>query len=142
MRLPACIAIFLLLLNGSVFAAETPWHDWSAQVLLQAQQENKLILLDLTADWCVFCQKMKRTTYRDSAVMDAINRHFIAVRADEARYPDLVKRFPHVGRPGIIFLDSQGNELLSKTGYLEAQYMLWMLQGVAAEFISTPADGT
>jgi uncharacterized protein len=112
---------------------EPDWQFWSKQTITQAQQQNRLILIDLTAKWCMYCKKMEQTTYKDNAVIKEIQKHYIAIKADEEEYPELAKRFATVGRPGTIILDSNGNQLLAKTGYLKPQWMLWMLQGAVSE---------
>ena len=116
------------------YANEAPWQSWTKQTLEQAKQQNRLVLIDLTAQWCMFCKKMEQTTYKDKAVIEELQQHYIAIKADEAEFPELASRYPKVGRPGTIILDSDGNELVAKSGYLKPQWMLWMLQGTHAEF--------
>ncbi|MES0327730.1 MAG: thioredoxin family protein [Gammaproteobacteria bacterium] len=133
-RLPGLLFIILSTLFATTAnSAEPEWQIWSDRTLAQAKQQNKLLLIDLTAEWCTFCKKMDQTTYQDKAVLDEIKQHYIAIKADEAEYPELAKRFSKVGRPGTIILDSNGNELLTKSGYLKPQWMLWMLQAEAQQ---------
>lgn len=133
------ILLFVLFISlGSIFtttanSAEPDWKTWSDATLTQARQQNRLILVDLTAEWCTYCKKMDQTTYKDKAVLDEIKQHYIAIKADDAEYPELAKRFAKVGRPGTIILDNNGRELLTKSGYLKPQWMLWMLQAVAQQ---------
>ncbi len=126
----------LLILSSVVTAAhskELNWHTWSEQAFTQARQQDRLILVDLTAEWCMYCKKMDQTTYRDKAVIDEIERSYIAIKVDEAEFPDVAKRFSKLGRPGTIILDSDGNEILTKSGYIKPQWMVWMLQAVAQQ---------
>ncbi|MCW9014834.1 MAG: DUF255 domain-containing protein [Gammaproteobacteria bacterium] len=130
------------LYSASANSAEANWKTWSTSTLVQAKEEHRLILIALTAEWCMFCKKMDQTTYRDNAVLNIIRQHYIAIKADEALYPELARRFAHVGRPGTIILDSQGNELVTKSGYLKPQWMLWMLQAMAEQMLfSDPENG-
>ena len=125
--------IFIFFFNQLALASESSikWHHWSKQTFQQAADQDKLVLVDLTADWCVYCQKMKKVTYRDQAVVDEINQHYIAIVADEAEFPQVAKRFSNIGRPGTIILNADGKKLEAKSGYLKPQWMLWMLQAVA-----------
>jgi uncharacterized protein YyaL (SSP411 family) len=118
-------------------AMEADWQPWSESILEQAEKENRLVFISLTAQWCQYCKKMDKTTYQDKAVIDELKQDFIAIKADEAKYPELAKKYGKVGRPGTIILDSKGKILMAKTGYLEPQRMLWMLQGTFADH--TPA---
>ncbi|MFK5984275.1 MAG: DUF255 domain-containing protein [Pseudomonadota bacterium] len=122
-------------------ASQPDWQYWSGkQTLSQAKQQNRLVLIDLTASWCKFCKKMEKTTYQDKDVLAELEQNFIAIKADEAKFPELAKRFANVGRPGTIILDSNGKQLLAKTGYLKPQWMLWMLQGTVAELQNKKSD--
>ena len=129
------IGLMACMVPGLLPAADTVaepivWRTWSGEVLREARQKQRLILLDVTADWCRYCRKMKATTWRDPQVQAVIARHYIAVRADEARDPEVVARFPDVGRPGTVILNGQGYEILHKSGYVKPQWMVWLLQAV------------
>ncbi|WP_353571236.1 DUF255 domain-containing protein [Candidatus Albibeggiatoa sp. nov. BB20] len=132
------IAVAFLLNFQTATAAEIQWHDWSAATLQKAQQEDKLILLNMSATWCGFCKKMKATTYKDADVLSEIEKNYIAVYADEAEYPELVKRFPKVGRPGTIILNADDEVIIYKNGYLKPQWMLWLLQAVVQQVAAVP----
>lgn len=116
-------------------AGEIAWTSWSPAIFDQARAEHRLVLLDLTADWCQFCKKMDATTYRDPEVMERIHRDYIAVRVDEKDLPDLAKRY--TGRPTTVVFDAQGNEIMHKSGYLQPQWMVWLLEAVVAEPMAT-----
>ena len=132
------LLLSLCVLNVSISHANTPdWQVWSAETLAQAKQQKRFILIDLTAKWCQFCQKMEQTTYKDKAVLAELKKNYIAIKADEEKYPELASRFAKIGRPGTIILDSNGRELLARTGYIKPQWMLWMLQGTLAEHSPT-----
>ncbi len=141
------IPLFTFLLLSVVHAEEHPvidsgpqWNSWSPGVFERARRDGKLVLVDLVADWCAFCEKMDAITYRDPAVLDAIERDYIAVRADPEKVPNLPPRFADYGRPSTVFLTPDGAEVLNKQGYLKPQWMLWMLQAVAAQSASEVSD--
>lgn len=107
------------------------WQPWSPAVFEEARREGRLVLLDLTAEWCLFCRKMDQTTYRDEQVMDAIGRAYVPVRADESVYPELAKRYERAGRPATVIFAADGTEIIKRRGYLSARLMVWMLDAVA-----------
>lgn len=109
------------------------WRSWSQEVFEQARRDDRLVLVDLVAEWCSFCKKMDLTTYRDPAVLDAIDKSYIPVRADPDKQPQLPPRFADYGRPSTVILAPDGSEVLRKQGYLKPQWMLWTLQAVALE---------
>ena len=107
------------------------WRSWSPAVFEQASREGRLVLLDLTAEWCRLCKKMDKTTYRDPQVIAVINRTYIPVRADEKDNPELGMRYQEFGRPATVIFDSNGAEVYKKRGYVQPQWMVWMLEAVA-----------
>ena len=45
-------------------------------------KEEKLIIVDFYTDWCGWCKKLDQVTYRDSAVVELMNKYFYAVKFD------------------------------------------------------------
>ncbi len=127
------VSVLLLLLSSLAAAEAVDWRAWSPDVFAEARREGRLVLLDLTADWCRFCKKMDAVTYRDARVVSAIGRDYVPVRADEKDHPDLAKRYADQGRPLTVIFDADGRELIARRGYLEPQWMLWLLQAVASD---------
>ncbi|MCP4410273.1 MAG: DUF255 domain-containing protein [Gammaproteobacteria bacterium] len=107
------------------------WQVWSPAVFGQARNEERLVLLDLVAEWCQFCRKMDQTTYLDPRVIDVIKHNYIPVRADQDAYPELAKRYEDYGRPATVIFDGNGTELIKREGYLRPQWMVWLLEAVA-----------
>lgn len=132
------VIIFLCLTCSSVLAADHPvgepdlvWQKWSPSAFNKARKENKLVLLDLTAKWCTYCKKMDQVTYRDPRVTRMIRNHYIPVRADEAEYPSLARRYAKLGRPTTVIYSGDGTEIIKRRGYLKPQWMAWLLEAVA-----------
>ncbi len=131
------LALTVCLIAGSLWAdgqsEETTldWQEWSTGVFEQARRKGRLVLLDLTAEWCQFCRKMDETTYRNPRVIEVIGRSYIPVRADDAKYPELAKRYENYGRPATVVFDGNGVEIIKRRGYLRPQLMVWLLEAVA-----------
>jgi len=88
------------------------------QLLLKAKQQNRAIIIDYYADWCVDCVKMEKTTFVDNTVQQILNNEFIALQIDVTDPSDvekkaLKKRYNVFGPPAVLFFDSQGKELSS-----------------------------
>jgi thiol:disulfide interchange protein len=131
-------ALFLCLITAGVWATEEQpnnraiaWQSWSVAVFEQARREGRLVLLDLTAEWCQFCRKMDATTYSDPQVVATIERAYLPVRADEDAVPELGRRYAKFGRPATVIFDATGKEIITRRGYLEPKLMYWMLEAVA-----------
>ena len=66
-------------------AGAIAWQPWSEDAFARAKREKRLILLDLEAVWCHWCHVMNETTYRDPKVAAVMDRHYIALKVDQAR---------------------------------------------------------
>jgi len=137
-------SFFLLIaFTAYVNAADThnksiQWQEWSDSAFAQAKQENKLVLLDLKAQWCTFCKKMANVTYQDPEVIKIINKNFIAIRADIETTKPVAKRYGYFGVPGTIILTGDNKELNRRLGYIKPQFMQWHLLGILQD--SQPQD--
>ena len=88
MKLKTCclipLSLFILGLyfsNGSVFASEIQWHSYDSG-MARGKFEKKRVYLHFTAAWCYYCGVMDNKTFKDSAVISALNENFIAIKVD------------------------------------------------------------
>lgn len=117
--------------NSQTRPVAIQWRSWSEGLLSEAGNHGRLLLLDLTAPWCVFCRRMKTVTYPDPGVEAVIQAHYIPVRIDDVEHPQIASRYADYGRPASVVLDANGREVIRRSGYLEPQLMAWMLEAVA-----------
>ncbi len=96
-------------------ASEIPWMPWGAQAFERAKSEDKPILLSISAVWCHWCHVMDETSYSDTRVIEAINRHFVPIRVDNDRRPDVNARYNMGGWPTTAFLAPDGTTLAGAT---------------------------
>lgn len=79
--------VLVLNIALSAFAAPPPkpklvhWMNYT-EALEKAKDSNKLIFVDLYADWCVPCRIMDANTYSDPTVASILNTKFIPVKLD------------------------------------------------------------
>jgi uncharacterized protein YyaL (SSP411 family) len=80
---------------------------------------------------------MEEKTYHDPKVIREIRDHYIAVKVDQDSRPDISGRFEDFGWPATILFDSKGKVLARRSGFIEPQETLGMLQA----FVSDPTPG-
>ena len=112
-------------------ADKITWHKYNEGLKL-AQQSGKKLVIEFTAVWCGWCRKMQATTFKDSTVIDLVDKYYIAVTLDgESRDTLNVDGWITTGRelageysvrnfPTIWFLTSTGERIAPLIGYRDA----------------------
>ncbi|MCI0512610.1 tetratricopeptide repeat protein [candidate division KSB1 bacterium] len=122
------LSTVLLAQTGIQFEPETT----SLQTLLErAQLEKKTVMLDLYADWCVWCKKFDQEVFTNPEVLK-FSEYFICGKKNGARNEgiDIVKKYRLTGYPCILFLDANGEEIDRVAGFLTATDFLQRLADV------------
>ena len=122
-------------------AAEIRWRPWGEPAFAEARRLGRPVLLSLSAVWCHWCHVMDETSYSDPRVIAAVNEHFVAVRVDNDRHPDVNRRYNMGGWPTTAFLAASGDVLTGGT-YLPPDQMLESLARVKAFFDANGAQLT
>ena len=125
------IALFLFSIHS--FANDINWLGFSNQVFEQAKKEDKIILLNLEANWCHWCHVMEDNTYSNIEIQNYLKEHFIAVKADQDANPELANRYRDYGWPAIIFLNYKGEDVVKRAGYIAPENFLRLLKAIVAD---------
>ena len=103
-------------------------------LLKKASLDNRPVLLDFYADWCLDCKRMDRTTFQDPSIVALLNATFTAMKVDVSDPNDdfghtLRKRYSVFGPPALVLFDSSGNVLDGPPtyGYLNAEELTDLL---------------
>lgn len=127
----------LLLVAGSVAQAATtttvPWQRDDHQAFEQAKTENRFVLLYLEAVWCHWCHVMDAETYADPKVQSLITDHFVPLRIDQDRRPDLATRYRDYGWPATIVFAADGTEIVKRQGFIAPANFTRLLQAIVAD---------
>ncbi len=101
-------------------AAKLPWILSLEEGKRLAAQQNKMIMIDTYADWCVACKELERFTFSRPAVQQAL-KDFIPVKLDftaSTEENDALRRsLKIIGMPTIIFLNPGGEEITRFSGF-------------------------
>jgi thiol:disulfide interchange protein DsbD len=99
------------------------------RALAKAKAENKWVLLDFYADWCISCKEMEVNTFGDAEVANELKR-FVLLQADVTKNSidnqALLKTFGLFGPPGILLFDPTSQEKKDQRviGYMPPQRFL------------------
>ena len=108
--------------------------DWAKSwdsAVKRAREEDKAILVDFYADWCIWCKKLDGTTLSDRAVAAFLSEKTIPLRLDvdhEGR--ELSNRYRVNGLPTVLVLNADGSERGRIGGYLPPEPFLARMQAL------------
>ena len=119
----------------AVQASEVEWVKDLQAGLAMAEEQNKPVMIDFSADWCSVCHEIEATTFSDPQVGAALS-DFVTIKVDltqtNARNTEIQKEYGITGLPWIVFINSEGERLSDKTvtGYIGPDDFLERIEGI------------
>ena len=103
--------------------------------LIKAKQEQKLVLLDFYADWCISCKEMEINTFANPEVTNQLKQMVLLqadVTANSTENQALLKRFGLFGPPGILIFNQNSEEQKDQRviGYMPPQRFIERIRNV------------
>lgn len=132
------------------------WISWEEAVKLN-QTNPKKIVVDVFTNWCGWCKKMDKGTFKDPAVAGYVNDKFYAVKLNaeqraEIKFNSEVFKFVpsetgrggvhslayalldgKMGYPSMVYLNEKYERIMISPGYKESPDMLKELKFAAEE---------
>jgi len=101
--------------HESVFTRVNNLAELDAK-LAEAKQAGKSVIIDYYADWCQDCLRMEKSTFNQPAVVNLLNKDFVALQVDVTdQYNEAtkatMKRYGIFAPPAILFFNSKGQLL-------------------------------
>lgn len=107
--------------------AQLNWLHSIAEGKAAAQKENKKIMIDTYADWCVACKELEEYTFSDPAAAKVLD-DYILVKVDFTKQDEanekLRRELKVFGMPTVILLDAAGKELRRFSGFYNKERFL------------------
>ncbi len=110
------------------------WQSYSDEMMSEARQQNKPVIIDFYADWCLPCKELDKFTFSQPEVIE-LSKKFYMLKVDLTTASDplgreLRQRFQVKGVPTIVFISPQGTELsdLRVVGFMEKEEFLPRMQ--------------
>jgi thiol:disulfide interchange protein DsbD len=101
-----------------------------SEVLAKAMREDKPILIDVYADWCVACKELDEKTYIVPEVVQRL-ANFALLKLDFTKpspwVEEMKRKYDITGMPTVIFLDPSGEEITRFTGFKPASELLALM---------------
>ena len=112
---------------------EIAWQVYSDQRVEQAA--GRPILVEFTADWCINCKAMERTTFKDKKLLETIDSlGVIPLQVDLTQVDDtrreIFARFGGRAIPYIVLLNGRGQIVQRFTGIVGADTLVDTLKSM------------
>ncbi len=107
------------------------WRPWGPEAFETARLEGKPVFLSIGYSTCHWCHVMERESFESIEVAEYLNAHFIAIKVDRERRPDIDEIYMtgiqvisgRGGWPMSSFLTAEGHTFYGGTYYPQAQFL-------------------
>ena len=116
--------------EGSIQTSDASSIDWQdyEQGMELAKSRNKHIFLYFHADWCAYCVKLKKTTFKNKAVLKYLKENFISIEVDTDKKQSLATQWKVKGLPTLWFLKQDSSKINNHPGFVDAKQLLQILK--------------
>jgi len=128
----ACLVLSTFLVTSSLMRGPgVAWRPYSEEILQEAQNLKKPVVIDFYATWCSPCRELEEVTFHDAALVKEAESDYVMVKVDLTKAGNrlnerLLREYDVKGVPTIVFLDRNGKERrnLRLVDYLPADQFL------------------
>ncbi len=135
-RRQAMIVVLLLYsafrIPNSALADEVEWRRDYPKARQEAAEKGRPLLLDFGTQYCHWCKQLDLRTFRDPAVVEALNRRFVPLKIDAQKDAALAEALRVQSFPTLVFAAPDGKILATHEGFLESARLLDLLQRAQA----------
>ncbi|MCP5104537.1 MAG: protein-disulfide reductase DsbD, partial [bacterium] len=118
---------------GAVEKVHLPWISDLEEGKKLAEAENKMMMIDTYADWCVACKELDEYTFSAPEVSERL-KGFVLVKLDFTKKTEaneaLRKSLGVIGMPTVIFLNAEGGEIKRFSGFMKKDKFLEFLDSL------------
>ena len=85
----------------------------------EARKSGKLVFIDAYTNWCGPCKRMAATSFKDKAVGDYFNKHFVNLKVEMEKDPDgkeIARLYRVRAYPTLIIVDPSGKVVKQTIG--------------------------
>lgn len=127
----------LFLITNRIHAQGIEFRQGSFQEILNnAQQQNKLIFVDVYTDWCAPCKGLSEKVFPQPEVGEVFNANFInyKINAEKGEGIAFAKKYKVSAYPTLLWIDGKGNLVYRSVGGAKPADLIVKAQTAQADF--------
>ncbi|MEM1063027.1 MAG: thioredoxin family protein [Planctomycetota bacterium] len=97
------------------------WRTDAFEAVSESRSTGKPIVVMFTAEWCGFCKKMLRETYRDESVARHVADCFVPLIIDADEHAELIKDLGVTAFPTTLIFSPEGDLVSHVRGFKNAE---------------------
>jgi len=122
-KLKAVVGIMLMITGlwqaasawQSTNAPGIDWQPYQSELVAEAAQQGKPVIIDFYADWCIPCKQLDKTLFSHPDVVE-VSKRYVTLKADLTKEKSeetrtLRRQYKVMGVPTIVFVDRKGMEI-------------------------------
>ncbi|MCP3875715.1 MAG: thioredoxin family protein [Desulfobacteraceae bacterium] len=130
------LLIVLILMPIQGICETIDWKQYSDGLRL-AEKQNKKVFLHFRTDWCGYCKKMERYTFKDNEVVTFLNKHFISIKVDGDKEKFVTNHYGVKSFPDTRFLDENKEQIHRLPGFVDPMMFLFFLEYIQTDSYKT-----
>lgn len=127
----------VLVFSGSAVADAASnslkWYSFKEYATLRSSNDKK-IFIHFWAQWCGYCRKMEKVTFRNPQVVSYLNENFFLIKVDTDREQYASRAFRVRGLPYNLFLTKEGDKIADREGYISPGTFMKILKAIEASY--------
>lgn len=138
----AVLSAFVIRGKRSSLDESVKWLSFD-EAMEMAQKDPKPLMIDVYTDWCGWCKKMDKDTFKDSETAAYINKNFYAVKLDaesDERITHKGKKISKMqlagqvfgvrGYPTVVFYNVKKDKITPQSGYMKPEQFRKLLDRI------------
>ena len=115
---------------------EVNWYSYESG-MDRIEEEGKKGFLYFFTEWCSYCKKMDQETFSEKEISDYLNDHYVPIRVDADKAPEIAGEYGVNQYPLNIFLSGDTEVVAGRPGFVPAGEMIHILKYIYTESYET-----